>query len=284
MAVYVGGYQLRVVAQDFQPRKRRSLLGQIVLALLGVLLLFLASFTAFDVPVATQRNLSAFGENQVRYAFNIVPEKYMAKVESYVPLLKEPSLHVRKTPFVPLAAAAIFVGYVLGPVLGAIACAGFVALGLCGPLFGLHLFAAGGGLHYGLEPGFGYLLALIPAAAVVGMITRSRRTSLSQLTSILAGLTVVHLTGVFYLLGSCLVSYLLDGNRASLAWQPWVFQHARNMSWYPLPYDFLASLILIGIAFPFRWLANTLTAPDSAPKVVQQNKPAERYHVVEEFV
>jgi hypothetical protein len=43
---------------------------------------------------------------------------------------------------------------------------------------------------------------------------------------------------------------------------------------------------MVGIAFPFRWLANTLTAPDAAarPTAVPGNKPSERYHVVEEFV
>ncbi|MBP9094318.1 biotin transporter BioY [bacterium] len=278
---------MRLVAQDISPRtRRRSLLGQIVLTLLGVLLLFLASFTSFEVPIATKRNLTSFAENQIRYAFNIVPERYQSKVEAYLPLLKAPTNTVRKTFYMPLAAAAVFVGYVLGPLLGAIACATFIVLGVVGPLLGIHAFASGGGVGYYLEPGFGYLLALIPAAAVVGMITRGKRTSVSQLMSVVAGLIVVHLSGVFYLLGSCLVSYLLDGNRASLAWQPWVFQHARNMSWYPLIYDFLSSLVMVGIAFPCRWLANTLTAPDSAPRptAVPGNKPSERYHVVEEFV
>ncbi len=278
---------MRLVAQDISPRtRRRSRLGQIVLTLLGVLLLFLASFTSFEVPIATKRNFTSFAENQIRYAFNIVPERYQSKVEAYVPLLRAPTNPVRKTFYMPLAAAAVFVGYVLGPLLGAAACATFIALGVLGPFLGIHAFASGGGVGYYLEPGFGYLLALIPASAVVGMITRGKRTSVSQVMSVVAGLIVVHLSGIFYLLGSCLVSYLLDGNRASLAWQPWVFQHARNMSWYPLLYDFVSSLIMVGIAFPFRWLANTLTAPDSAPRptAVPGNKPSERYHVVEEFV
>jgi hypothetical protein len=36
------------------------------------------------------------------------------------------------------------------------------------------------------------------------------------------------------------------------------------LSWYTLPYDFICSLILIGLGFPFRWLVNVLVAPDIA--------------------
>jgi hypothetical protein len=60
-------------------------LGQTVLTLLGVLLLFLASFTSFEVPIATKRNLRALLKT-TRYAFNIVPERYQSKVA--MPLLK----------------------------------------------------------------------------------------------------------------------------------------------------------------------------------------------------
>ncbi len=280
---------MRLVAQDISPRiKRRSALGQIILTVLGMLVLFLAQFTSFEVPVASQRNLIAFGENEVRDGYHLVPERYKVKVENYleshVPLLNKPNAPVRKTFYTPLAAAAIFVGYVFGPVIGASACATFVFFGLIGPFLGIHSFASGGGLDYYQQPGFGYLLALIPAAAVVGMITRGPRRTLTQILSIAAGLTVVHLSGIFYLLGSCLVSYLLDGNRASLAWQPWVFQLARNMSWYPLPYDVLSSIILVGLAFPCRWLTQTLVAPELSPRATPQVKPTERYHVVEEFV
>ncbi len=280
---------MRLVAQDIAPRiKRRSTLGQIILTLLGMLVLFLAQFTSFEVPVASQRNLIAFGENQLRDVYHLIPERYKSKIENTletrVPLLTKANAPVRKTFYMPLAAAAIFVGYVLGPVIGASACATFVFFGLIGPFLGIHSFASGGGPDYYQQPGFGYLLALIPAAAVVGMITRGPRTSLGQVLSIAAGLTVVHLSGIFYLLGSCLVSYLLDGNRASLAWQPWVFQLARNMSWYPLPYDVLCSVILVGIAFPFRWLTQTLVAPELSSRTAPQAKPTERYHVVEEFV
>jgi biotin transporter BioY len=264
--------------------------GQFVLILLAVQLLFLASFTSFDVPIATKRNLTYFGQRQLRYMANVVPANYHAKVEAALPVLKAPLQEVRKTAYTPLVAVAIFVGYVLGPILGPAACAIFIALGMLGPYVGLHAFAGGGGVNYYLEPGFGYLCALVAASWVAGFVTAGKRTSASQLFAVFSGLTMTHLIGLVYLLGSCLVSYLIDGSRASLAWQPWVFELARNMTWYPLPYDVISCFIFVGMGFPFRWLAATLIAPDlvaKPPKVQPQAKngrPKMQAVVVEEFV
>jgi len=246
--------------------RRKSVVGPIVLALLGTQLLFLASFTSVDVPIATKRNFTNFLQRQMRYASNIIPRQYYGRVEAAVPALKEPVREVRRSSYTPLVAVAIFLGYVLGPILGPISCLVFIVLGLLGPCVGVHAFASGGGLNYYIEPGFGYLLSLIGASWIAGAVTIHKRTTASQLFAVFSGLTVTHLTGLVYLLGSCLVSYLIDGSRASLAWQPWVFELARNMTWYPLPYDIVFSLVLIGIGFPFRWLALSLIAPDITPK------------------
>jgi biotin transporter BioY len=252
------------VAKESFPRlRRKSLVGQIVLTILGIQLMFLAAFTSFELPVGTQRNFVNFIENQARYALRAVPDRYQDKVERYFPMVQEASKPVRKANYCPIVVAAMFCGYVLGWQLAAIACLGFLLIGLIGPLVGIHPFAAGGGLTYYNEPGFGYLLALVPASAVIGYLTQKRRTSLKQFCGTLAGLIVVHLSGLTYLMGSCLVSFLLDGTRANLVWQPWAFELARNMSWNVLPYDIALSLLVVGAAFPFRWLANTLTAPDS---------------------
>ena len=270
--------------------RRRSIVGQIVLTLLGVQLLFLASFTSVDVPIATKRNLNNFFQKQIHYVAVSIPPKFLPKVVKIFPVLKQPfdDVEVRTSAYTPLVAVAIFLGYVLGAVIGPLSCAVFILVGMLGPLAGIHAFAAGGGMTYYLEPGFGYLLALIGASWIAGLITEGRRTSATQLFAVFAGLTVTHLTGLVYLLGSCLVSYLVDGSRASLAWQPWVFELARNMTWYPLPYDIISALVLIALGFPFRWLASMLVAPDLVPKNPQ---PAPRartvaYHteVVEDFV
>ena len=55
-------------------------------------------------------------------------------------------------------------GVLLGPGGGALSQGVYVALGLVG----LPIFTAGGGFGYVLQPSFGFLLGLIPAAAVIG--------------------------------------------------------------------------------------------------------------------
>ncbi len=282
---------MRLVGKSNVPRiKRRSIVGQAVLILLAVQMLFLACFTSFDVPIATKRNLTYFGQKQLHYVANAVPAKYKAKVEAALPVLNQPLQDVRRTSYTPLVAVAVFIGYVLGPILGPAACAIFIILGMLGPYVGLHTFAGGGGLSYYLEPGFGYLCGLVGAAWVAGFVTAGKRTSASQLFAVFSGLTVTHMIGLVYLLGSCLVSYLIDGSRASLAWQPWVFELARNMTWYPLPYDVISCFVLIGLAFPFRWLAATLVAPDLVAKPARPSQSKDSRPkmqpalVVEEFV
>jgi biotin transport system substrate-specific component len=268
-------FQLRLVAKSNVPRIRsRSIVGQVVLTLLGVQLLFLASFTSLDVPIATKRNLTNFMQRQLHYVMNAVPQPYYSRAEGLLPLLKAPLQEVRRSTYTPLAAVAIFLGYVLGPIIGPAACAIFIVVGMFGPYLGVHTFAGGGGINYYLEPGFGYLLALVGAAWIAGIVTEGRRTSASQLFAVFSGLTVTHLTGLVYLLGSCLVSYLIDGSRASLAWQPWVFELARNMTWYPLPYDIISSLVFVGVGFPFRWLASTLIAPELVARAAKTSKAA----------
>ena len=59
-------------------------------------------------------------------------------------------------------------GVLLGPGGGALSQGVYVALGLVG----LPIFTAGGGFGYVLQPSFGFLLGLIPTAAVIGALSR----------------------------------------------------------------------------------------------------------------
>ena len=87
-------------------------------------------------------------------------------------------------------------GCFLGPVWGPISQAVYVALGL----IGLPIFTQGGGLTYLLQPTCGFLIGLIPAAWVIGLLTAHRpphpiRTALACL----AGLTVLYAVGLPYM-------------------------------------------------------------------------------------
>lgn len=87
-------------------------------------------------------------------------------------------------------------GCLLGPVWGPVSQTVYVALGL----IGLPIFTQGGGLTYLLQPTCGFLIGLIPAAWVTGLLTAHRpphpiRTALACL----AGLAVLYAVGLPYM-------------------------------------------------------------------------------------
>jgi biotin transporter BioY len=246
--------------------KRRSVVGQIVVVLIGVQLLFFSSFIALSLPTATERNLGAFIHNQELAVTYMLPASLKERAIERFPVLLRPANDVRYSLYVPIIPTAVFLGYVLGDTLGLFAAVLYLAIGLALPLIGIYPFAAGGGLSYWGQPGFGYLLGVVVAAWMSGRATCKRRTSFRQLLALVSGLTAAHLMGLAYLMGSCVVSIFVDGTPRFPQWRPWVFEEARNLTWYPLPYDLLFSIVLIGLGFPFRWLVGTLTAPDMNPR------------------
>jgi biotin transporter BioY len=237
-----------------------------VLVLLGLQVFFFSSFVAVDLPTATPRNLGRYWHTQANEILTDVrlhtQPKYLSKFERYLPSVAPADGAVRYTLYAPQAPIAIFLGYGLGWPIATIAALLFILVGIVGPLFGVSPFAAGGGPDYYLQPGFGYLLGMVVATAVVAKITDEKRTSLRQLGALAGGIVSLHLTGLVYLIGSALLFALIDVSRPE--WLGWVFDQARNLSWYPLPYDLCFSLLLIGASFPLRYLVGMLTAPDIA--------------------
>ena len=70
-----------------------------------------------------------------------------------------------------------FAGVLLGWKWGAVSQLLYVAIGL----LGLPVFTQGGGIGYVLQPSFGFLLGLIPAAAVIGALSNTLRLELVSL-------------------------------------------------------------------------------------------------------
>jgi biotin transport system substrate-specific component len=94
--------------------------------------------------------------------------------------------------------AVLLVGCLGGKNAGALSQIAYLALGLT-PWF--PVFAQGGGMSYLSEPSFGYLLGFVPGAWVCGWLAFRDRSRLELLgVSCLAGLAVVHLVGIGYLL------------------------------------------------------------------------------------
>ena len=86
-------------------------------------------------------------------------------------------------------------GVLLGPGCGALSQGVYVALGL----IGLPIFTAGGGFGYVLQPTFGFLLGLIPAAAIIGAISRRSSSPLRLALACVAGLATLYAVGVPYM-------------------------------------------------------------------------------------
>src|SRR4051812_16136744 len=126
--------------------KRKSLIGQLVLLALGVELLVFASFTSFQLPTPTQRNLEHGINHTAQQAISYLPASYQERALAQFPVLRQDIPAVRNSPYVPLVPVAIFLGYILGTPLGWLSAAVFILLGLVGPLFGVLPFAAGGGI------------------------------------------------------------------------------------------------------------------------------------------
>ena len=93
--------------------------------------------------------------------------------------------------------AVLLTACVAGARAGAIAQLGYIILGLAW----LPIFAHGGGWDYWQQPTFGYLLGFIPGAWCCGWLAYRSRTKIETLAlSCLAGLGIIHSTGIVYLL------------------------------------------------------------------------------------
>lgn len=86
-------------------------------------------------------------------------------------------------------------GVLLGAKYGALSQAVYVLLGLVG----LPVFTQGGGLGYLVMPSMGFLFGLIPAALVIGLLTKKGVTPLRVAGACLAGLAVLYLIGLPYM-------------------------------------------------------------------------------------
>ena len=132
-----------------------------------------------------------------------------------------------------------FAGVLLGPRLGALSQALYVALGL----LGLPIFAAGGGIGYIFNPTFGFLIGLIPTAWIIGKLSGGKRTVKRLVLACLAGLAVLYAIGLPYI--ALIVNVYQGGSVAA----------STLATAYMLPYlpgDFLKIIVcsLIGARLP----------------------------------
>lgn len=88
---------------------------------------------------------------------------------------------------------AVLAGLLLGPKKSLIALLLYMLLGL----FGLPVFAKGGGFAYVLIPSFGFILAFIPGGMLTGFLYKTKKMN-KYLSSVL-GIIVIYLVGTPYM-------------------------------------------------------------------------------------
>lgn len=144
-------------------------------------------------------------------------------------------------PYVPITLQAAFVclaGLLLGPWRGGASQIVYVTAGLVG----FPVFARGGGLHYVLEPSFGYLLGFIAGACICGLVAGPAPGFWRALLAAWAGMLAIYAAGV-------VVLYL---NLRFVAESDPDIAHTLQLGLSPLPKDLLVGLLAAWVAVRLR--------------------------------
>ena len=83
------------VAEKIRHVRRKSLVGQIVVTLMGVQLLFVSSFVCLQVPIATGNNLNNYLHNQAIFLVAQLPAVVRVQLADRYPDLTQPESDVR---------------------------------------------------------------------------------------------------------------------------------------------------------------------------------------------
>lgn len=196
-----------------------SVLDQLIWAVLGLMLTVVGTFV--EAVVALPQFLTPQGEWQF-------PTDWHALGTYPLPV----SLQV---------AAVLLVGCMGGQYPAMMSQIAYLGLGLAG----FQIFSHGGGIGYWQEPTFGYLVGFIPAAGVCGLLAFRQAPRIEQLfLSCLAGLGIIHLCGLLYLVSLSL------GNRLPLPLWPLIQQY----SVYLLPGQMVIACLVALMARVLRFL------------------------------
>jgi biotin transport system substrate-specific component len=149
----------------------------------------------------TDQEISPFGGGKVQGSFGI---REIVRVGLFTGLTCIVSLILKwggdiLVPFSLLPVMALLAGVFLGGRLGALSMLVYALMGLIGiPVFAKPPF---GGPIYVLQPTFGFILGYIAAAYVTGKLVEkyTEPSIFRYATAMLAGLTVLYLTGLPYL-------------------------------------------------------------------------------------
>jgi biotin transport system substrate-specific component len=142
--------------------------------------------------------------------------------------------------------AVLLTGCLGGKNAGLLAQVAYIFLGLTW----LPVFAQGGGMGYLKEPSFGYILGFMPGAWLCGWLAFRWRAKIETLAlSAFAGLLVIHLCGLLYILGLSIFQ-----SQASQITFPSLPTMLMNYSVLPFFGQLVVICVVVIIAFFFRKL------------------------------
>jgi biotin transport system substrate-specific component len=104
-----------------------------------------------------------------------------------------------------------FAGVLLGGKRAAASQLVYLLIGLAG----VPVFTEGGGIGYIARPSFGFLVGLIPAAYVIGVLSAKRNDIIGTVRACLSGLAVLYLIGLPYMYIA--VNYFMGAEMPPLA-------------------------------------------------------------------
>lgn len=136
---------------------------------------------------------------------------------------------------IPQIPAVLFVVGLMGRRLSITSIILYIIIGL----FCFPIFALGGGLKYFFEPGFGYIIAYIPAVFFAGSILESGFYIRNILKAALVGVVVIHIIGIIYMLFIAALRH--DGWEFIKGW-------IISQSLLKVAYDYILSLVAIFVA------------------------------------
>ncbi len=136
--------------------------------------------------------------------------------------------------YIPQIPVLLMIAAILGPRLGLLSVIIYISAGLSG----LPIFAAGGGVNYYTQHGFGYILGFAPAVFIAGNILSGKMELFYSFRAAFTGMLIIHLTGIVYL-----IIVLLVRRESFFAIFGWIWQSSGIQFFYDLIFAMAAVII-----------------------------------------
>src|SRR5574344_987436 len=211
----------------YQGETLKPTLTNLILILLCSFLLVVATFTQLDF-----------------YHF-IIPSNffmYLDKDFSNPEVFNHFFINCKYIPQVPMV---MFITALLGRRFGITSVVIYILVGL----FFAPVFALGGGIHYVLFSGFGYIIAYIPSVFFAGSIIKDKLSFVNIAQAVFVGVLTIHIIGVLYVIFVSTLKREPFGETLG-----WIQAQSGIKIIYDLIFGFLA-MLLAKLTKKFLWVA-----------------------------